>query len=123
MSAATHTSTAPDLVSLLLSYWWLALIFGGAALEFVGEVFDLGISGLKRRSKVRHKRRLELRRVDLQIAQAKAGGVPSSLRPKPGPCVHRSVRPVISADDELVGWLCACDTQLPADWAVREEDL
>ena len=32
MSAATHTSTAPDLVSLLLSYWWLALIFGGAAL-------------------------------------------------------------------------------------------
>jgi len=41
----------------------------------------------------------------------------------PGPCVHRHVIPVIS-DEKVVAWLCrSCDQKLPADWAVREEDL
>lgn len=43
---------------------------------------------------------------------------------KPGPCVHRRVTRIMSADDELVGWLCVnCDERLPRNWAVREEDL
>jgi hypothetical protein len=42
---------------------------------------------------------------------------------KPGPCVHRNVTPVVS-DDHVVAWLCkTCDTELAADWAVRQEDL
>jgi hypothetical protein len=55
-------------------------------------------------------------------APAPAG--PSAPEKKPGPCVHRRVTRIMSVDDELVGWLCTnCDTRLPADWAVREEDL
>lgn len=43
---------------------------------------------------------------------------------RPGPCVHRNVSPIVSVTDEVVGWLCkTCTKRLPADWAVREEDL
>jgi hypothetical protein len=124
ITASAHTSTATTLLDLLAGYWWLILIFGGTALEFIGETFDVGLRGLRRRSKLRHKRRVELKRLELQILQAKQGALPASL-PKPGRCVHRHVTAVIStADDELRGWLCkSCDTQLPPDWAVREEDL
>ena len=125
MSAASaHTSTAANVVSLLLSYWWVVLIFGGAVIDAIGETFDVGLGALHRRSKRRHKRRMELRRIELEIAQAKAGIAPSPLRPKPGPCVHRNVTPVIAAgEDEPCAWLCRCGERLPADWAVREEGL
>ena len=123
MSAATaHAGNGTDWFSTLLSYWWLALIFGGVALEWIGETLDVGLSALHRRSKLRHKRQMALKRVELQIAQAHAGIIPSSL-PTPGPCVHRNVVPVV-ADETVTAWLCrSCDAQLPADWAVREEDL
>ena len=43
--------------------------------------------------------------------------------PKPGLCVHRNVVQVMSGE-EIVAWLCrTCDAKLPAEWAVREEDL
>ena len=103
-----------------LDHWWLIFwlsvfgVFEGIR-DFFSGIFE-AIGGI---GENRHRRRIEEIR-----AAAPVVTVPSSPRgPKPGPCVHRSVRPVISADDELVGWLCACDTQLPADWAVREEDL
>ena len=123
MAAHSHASDGTSWLAILLGYWWVALIFGGAVLEWIGETFNVGVGALRRRAKLRHKRRMELRRVELQIAQAKTGAVPSLL-PKPGPCVHRHVAPVVSAAEELVGWLCrGCDAQLPPDWAVREEDL
>ena len=55
---------------------------------------------------------------------AAAPALPAEQEEKlPGPCVHRRVVPVIS-DEEVVAWLCrSCDKKLPADWAVREEDL
>jgi len=121
ITAASHAGTAPSLIDTLLGYWWVFFLFGGAALEWLGETFGCGLGALRRRSKLKHKRRLELKRLELRIAAAKAG-VLARAQPKPGPCVHRNVRPVV-ADDEVVGWLCACDAQLPADWAVREEDL
>ena len=68
-----------------------------------------------------HKRKIAL-------AKAKAKAVPQPAlaatgEKQPGPCVHRQVRPVVAAD-EVVAWLCkSCDAQLPADWAVRAEDL
>ena len=122
MSAASaHGGT--DILTLLISYWWVLLLVGGAVLEWIGETFNMGLTALHRRSKLKHKRQMDLKRMELEIAQTKAGVVPSLL-PKPGPCVHRHVTPVISAAEELVGWLCkTCDTRLPADWAVREEDL
>lgn len=122
--ATAHAAAGTDWVSVLLGYWWLALIFGGAILEFIGETFDVGLSALRRRSKLRHKRHLEIKRMELQIAQAKAGVIPFSAPKKPGPCVHRNVVPVVAADETVSAWLCrSCDAQLPPDWAVREEDL
>ena len=122
-----------EFLQLLAGWWWLLLIFGGAILEFVGETFDVGVTALRWRAKAKRKhqlelKRLELKRLELQIARANAGEVPGDgaarLTVKPGPCVHRNVVPVISRAEELVAWLCrSCDARLPADWAVREEDL
>lgn len=124
MSAAHHAA-GTNWVSLLVGYWWLILIFGGAALEWIADTFDAGIGAMRRRAKLKHKRNLELKRIELEIEQAKAGTVvPIAAGKKPGPCVHRNVTPVVSADEEVVAWLCrSCDARLPADWAVREEDL
>jgi hypothetical protein len=103
-------------------FFWLAVfgVFEGVRDFFLG-IFE-AVAGIGER---RHERRLEELR--LQVPTLPPGYVPPSaalaIPKKPGPCVHRNVKPVISADDELVGWLCACDAQLPADWAVREEDL
>jgi hypothetical protein len=33
--AAAHTTE--DVLQVILSYWWLILIFGGAVLEWIGE--------------------------------------------------------------------------------------
>lgn len=125
MSAATaHPDIWADVLNWLAIWWWLALIIGGTVLEWLGETFDVGLAALHRRSKRRHKRRLQLKQMELEIARAKAGIVPSSSLPKPGPCVHRNVTAVIGSDDAVKAWLCrSCDTQLPPDWAVREEDL
>ena len=123
---SAHTATSDggtDWVALAISYWWVILIFGGAILEFLGETFDVGLSALHRRSKMKHKRKLQALRLELEIAQARSGASGAALV-KPGPCVHRRVRQVRDRGDELVGWLCTgCDAQLPADWAVAQEDL
>ena len=69
-----------------------------------------------------HSRRMEELHARMALERARAGAVRAA--PKPGPCAHRNVVSVISKTDELVAWLCrSCDTKLPADWAVREEDL
>ena len=47
-------------------------------------------------------------------------------RSNPGPCVHRNVKQIRTADGELAGWLCqklGCEKRLPPDWAVADEDL
>lgn len=125
---SAHTATSDggtDWVALAISYWWVILIFGGAILEFLGETFDVGLSALHRRSKMKHKRKLQALKLELQIAQARSGApVAEVAGPTPGPCVHRRVRQVRDRGDELVGWLCTgCDAQLPAGWAVAKEDL
>jgi hypothetical protein len=115
-----------EVLRLLATYFWLLFVFGGVILSWLGEVFDVGISALKRRRKARRKHELALRRLELKIAQAKAAAaLPAGTLPEPGPCPHRprNVKPVYSGD-EPVAWLCtACGTQLPANWAVRSEDL
>jgi hypothetical protein len=107
------------LLNWLLHHWyvffWLSIFgfFEGVRDFFVGIAESVAALGDRR-----HERRLEL-------ARAAARELPEpAARPKPGRCVHRNVKQVRAADDELVGWLCAsCDTQLPADWAVVQEDL
>ncbi len=103
----------------LLNHWyvffWLAFfgVFKGIRDSFVGMFAAVGSL-----AENRHQRRLEL-------AQARQVPTPAAGKaPLPGPCAHRRVKQVRNVRDELVGWLCAgCDTQLPADWAVAEEDL
>lgn len=98
-------------------FFWLAVfgVFEGVRDFFLG-IFE-AIAGIGER---RHQRRIEEIRAAAPVVTA-----PARIAGKtPGPCVHRQVAPVVSAAEELVGWLCkSCETQLPADWAVREEDL
>lgn len=122
---AATTSSGSTIVALLVSYWWVILLFGGAVLEWIGETFGMGLLALRQASKRRWKRKLELRRLELQIAMARsAPAADARSLPKPGPCVHRRVKQVRDRNDELVAWLCiGCDEPLPPDWAVAEEDL
>jgi hypothetical protein len=123
---AAASDTGTDWLTLLLSYWWVFLLFGGAILEWIGETFDVGLSALHRRSKLKHKRKLAALRLELQIAQAKAGTqTPALAGALPAaPCRHRNVAGVRDRADNVVAWLCkGCETQLPADFSVYEEDL
>jgi hypothetical protein len=121
--AAAHAST--NLISVLLSYWWVFFIFGGGILEWLGETFDVGLSALHRRSKLKHKRKLEALRLELEIAQAKAGqSAPLAATLPAAPCRHRNVVSVRDRTETVVAWLCkGCDARLPADFSVYEEDL
>lgn len=117
-----------SVLQLLGAYWWLLLLFGGTILEFIAETFDVGVSALRKRAKAKRRHQVEMKRLELEIAQARTGmapgAVPAVTAPKPGPCVHRNVVPVVSRAEEVVAWLCrSCEERLPASWAVREEDL
>lgn len=106
----------------LLAHWFLIFLLGVFGVfdwfrEFVTDVAK-ALGGGKRSKR---EKRLERRVRELETAQA--GRPVIQPAPKPGPCVHRQVKPVISVDEKLVAWLCACGEQLPAEWAVREEDL
>jgi hypothetical protein len=123
---AATSDSGTDWVALAISYWWVILIFGGSILGWISETLDVGLSALHRRSKLKHRRKLEALRLELQIAEARSAAPVAEVSgaPRPGPCVHRRVKQVRDRGDELVGWLCtSCDAQLPADWAVAKEDL
>jgi hypothetical protein len=98
-------------------FFWLAVfgVFEGVRDFFLG-AFE-AIAGIGER---RHRRRIEEIRAAAPVVTVPAR-IPGK---KPGPCVHRNVVPVVAADEAVSAWLCrSCDAQLPADWAVREEDL
>lgn len=110
------------LLHFAASYWWLLLIFGGAIASFLEGVRDFFVDTVKQLSGIRHERRMA--KLEAQAEVARAREAPAPAAPRPGRCVHRNVVPVVSADEKVVAWLCkSCDTRLPADWAVREEDL
>jgi hypothetical protein len=73
IAAAAHADSG-NILSTLLSYWWLLALFGGGVLEGITGTFSTGIAALRGSSRRRHKRRLELKRLELQIVQARAGG-------------------------------------------------
>jgi hypothetical protein len=124
MPEASGSSAGSSILSLIVSFWWVFLLFGGAILEWVAETFDVGVAALRRRAKAKRRHQLKMKQLELQIAQAKADSLPGVPRPLPGQCVHRRVVQVRDRSDDLVGWLCkGCDEQLPADWAVAAEDL
>jgi hypothetical protein len=101
----------------LIEHWFL--IFLLSALGVFGGIRDFAVETFNAVTGIRHKRRMRELRLQARIA----AGQPAAL-PKPGLCVHRNVVPVVSAEEKVVAWLCrSCDTRLPEDWAVREEDL
>jgi hypothetical protein len=116
-----------EALRLLGAYFWLLFIFGGAIVGWLAETLDVGVSALRRRKKAKRRHELALKRVELKIAQANAAAAlpAADTRPKPGPCVHRDVRAVVnSVTDSTEAWLCkTCGEQLPANWAIRSEDL
>lgn len=110
-----------SLVKTLVDHWWVFFLFGGSILGAIGACFegfrDFIFGVLDRR-----------RQHQVEIEQIRSGrALPEgSPRHAAGPCPHRpkNVKPVIGTDEELKAWLCtACDTRLPATWAVLEEDL
>jgi hypothetical protein len=99
-------------------FFWLAVlgVFEGVRDFFLG-IFQAIAEG----GAMRHQRRMEEIRASAPVVTMPAEVTASR---KPGPCVHRNVTPVIAADeDEPCAWLCRCGERLPANWAVREEDL
>lgn len=104
---------------------FLVLVFGGAVIEVLGKVFSIPFLALSGRGKSKRKHQLALKKLELQIAEARTRSVPQDEDAPPGPCQHYRVTPVVS-DDEVMAWLCKnpeCSAQLPADFAVRAEDL
>lgn len=102
---------------------WFLIFFPLWALGLFEGVRNFFVGIWKEVTGVRHKRRMKELRARERIARAAQQAGPASL-PAPGPCVHRNVTAVVSAADEVVAWLCkTCKAQLPADWAVRQEDL
>jgi hypothetical protein len=118
--AAAHYANMWDFISRNIGWIiFFFVMFGSAVAEFFGNVLTGVASVLTSRGEIRHQRRLEL---------AKASRVkhPAGRRKAPGPCRHYRVTPVVGVDDEVKAWLCRnpdCAAQLPADYAVREEDL
>lgn len=105
----------------LLSHWFLIFIFG--VLGVFDDVRDFLVGIWNDVTGVRHKRRMKELKAQARIARAARHAETAAL-PKPGPCVHRNVTAVVSKADEVGAWLCkSCDAELPADWAIREEDL
>lgn len=123
-ASAAAATAGTSWVTALLNYWWLFLLFGGAVLEWVGETFDVGVAALRRRAKAKRKHQLELKRLELEIAQAHSAPAGAALSPAPGLCRHRKAVPVRTSEGDTVAWLCrSCDTKLPAEFSVYEEDL
>jgi len=104
-------------------HWFL--IFLLSVLGVFEGIRDFFVDAWREITGTRHKRRMKELRAQAKIIRAtrhaEAAGLPKS---KPGLCVHRNVVPVVSKAEETVAWLCrTCDEKLPANWAVREEDL
>lgn len=114
---------AQGLLQVVAGYWWLIVIFGGAVLDWIGEQFGMGMVALRRRRHERRSHELELKQLDLRIAQARAGqAAPGTAGP--GLCRHRKAVPVRTSAGDVVAWLCpSCDTKLPKEFSIYEEDL
>jgi hypothetical protein len=129
---------------------WLAENWLWAVIAFW--VFGGSVEEWWRRTRKRHRKAAELRhRRRVELARAKAGqpytgarpavmagmpdvalpaaaiAAPPSARPAvavPGPCQHEKIIPVITADGELVRWVCAnyprCDAKFPPSTALYE---
>ncbi len=103
-------------------FWGVIASFFEGVRDFLVDTWRLLVHGRQEREIALMKEKRKLARAEADLAAAQ--GQPAAL-PKPGPCVHRRVVPVIAAgEDAPSAWLCRnCEEQLPADWAVREEDL
>lgn len=105
-------------------HWFLIFFLSAMGVfEGVRDFLAVMIEAIASIGGTRHKRRMKELRLQARIAAREGEGNRAAIAPVPGPCVHRNVVPVVS-DEAVVAWLCrSCDTRLPADWAVREEDL
>ncbi len=130
MSAA-HPDALSQILDLLITWWWLSLIFGAGIYAGIYEAIQKAFAW-------HHERKLEVLREKAAIAAAVARVdehhakmalpyVPAAaVEPGAGPCKHRSdVVPVFEeATGKRLAWYCkTCETQLPATYAIGPEDL
>lgn len=122
MNLASSSHQGASILDILLAYWWVFLLFGGAILEFFGNMISSIVGGMSAIVAGRHRRKVELRKLELKIKKASATAVAPS--PQPGLCRHRKAVPVRDNEGVVVSWLCrSCDAQLPPEFSIYEEDL
>lgn len=109
-----------------LSHWWVLFFlsafgfFDGVRNFLAGIIATVAALGERR-----HERRLEIERTRSAAHLTAAPAVIADQPLPAAPCRHRNVVSVRStADDSVVAWLCrGCDSKLPANFSVYEEDL
>lgn len=107
---------------------WIILIWFLGGFGWVGRKFAQARAAARQRVADKREHELAVKRLELQIARGDVGegtAVAARVIP-PGPCEHLHVTPVVDAADDVVAWLCknpTCEAQLPANWAVRQQDL
>lgn len=107
------------LISFVLTYWWaFFVLWAFGVYRGIGDFVLEALAALGNAGAQRHRRRMRELKMQAKIARGQ------EHRGVSGACRHRAVTPVISLEDKLVAWLCkGCGAQLPANAAVREEDL
>lgn len=103
---------------------WIILIWFLGGFGWASRKIAMARAAARQRVADRREHQLNLKRLELEVARRGTAVAPPKTVP-PGPCEHLHVTPVV-ADDEVVAWLCknpTCEAQLPANWAVRQQDL
>ena len=124
-----HPDAWGQILTFLIAWWWLALIFGGSICAGIYEALETAMHRHHKRKLALAKERAKLARAVAEVEAHRAGlslpyAPPAAIGA--GPCKHRSN--VVAVFDETSGerlaWLCkTCDTQLPPTYAVGPEDL
>lgn len=119
---------------IALNWWWLIWVVPGIISAVSESTRDFFIGLLTARSRELHRQKMKELKLQQKIAASTAAEKRSQLENAgaddpitPGICPHpiKKVVPVIAeGDDTPSAWLCTvCDTQLPAKWAVRKQDI
>lgn len=111
---------ADAIIFIVILFW----VFGG--FTYVGTHYRGAKKSWRKWTAARRDHKLAMRRVELEIAQAKAERIspPAASATAPGLCRHRKAVPVRTTEGDVVAWLCtSCDTKLPREFSIYEEDL
>jgi hypothetical protein len=102
----------------LLSHWFLIFLLSCFGVFRSVRYFFTDIAEAIGGGRHEHNTELAGTQAEAVTSPPAAGTLPAA------PCRHRNVVSVRDRTDKVVAWLCkGCDTSLPADFSVYEEDL